>query len=173
MRNQRGTSLPELLAVLVVLTMGLTASTRFTHSWIERQSARNAVYQLQSFLRLTRVHAITRTRDCRFVIDEATRTIRIFDLDNPGDDTDDIELGSLTLNPVVRFERPDPGDPITLSPLGGTEYQATFTPRGSVSAGAGLIVVRTGEDGYRKITLFGAGGLSLERWDGSAWVSEF
>ncbi len=156
----------------VVMAMAFTVSAVITHRWTERESVRSAVHQVQSHLRLGRIQAIARNQTCRFVIDEGARRIQVFDVNDPGDPADDLTLADLTLSRFVVFERPDPGAPITLTPIGGGRYQATFTPRGSVSAGSGQVAVKGGDGFYYRVRLLAAGGVTLERWTGSSWMPD-
>jgi hypothetical protein len=93
----------------------------------------------------------------------------VFDLNDSADTTDDILLNDATLSSKISFARPDTGSAVTLTSLGGNLYGATFASDGSVSAGAGLIAMQGGDGSYR-INLYGAGGVRVERWGGSAWV---
>ena len=171
MHSERGVTLIELLVVLVIAAMALTVSVTGSLSWIHRQAALSAVYDVQSHLQLARVQAITRNRDCQFVIDESTGRIQLFDLSDPLDPGDDIELADLALPSTVSFSRPGGGPAVTLSPLTGTKYEATFVPEGSVSSSVGEIVLEGGE-GYHRVTLYRAGGVRIERWNGSSWQTE-
>jgi len=118
---------------------------------------------------VARAQAITRNRACRFQIDTASLRITVVDLNDPASTTDDILLHDATLSSKISFARPDSGSAVTLSSLGGNLYGAIFASDGSVSAGAGLIALQGGDGSYR-ISLYGAGGVRVERWDGSSWV---
>jgi hypothetical protein len=157
-----------MLTLMAVAGVAMSLSLVASHEWINRQAARSAVYEVQSHLQLARAQAVNRNRACRFLVDQAARRIQVIDLNDPGDSSDDAVLADVTLSRVVRFGRPDVGPPITLAPAGANLYQATFAAEGSVQAGAGEIVVEGNQD-WHKLTLYGAGGVGVARWDGSGW----
>ena len=169
MRSEQGMSLAEVTVVMVVVAIVATAVATYAIPWLGREEMRGAIYQVQQYLQLARVQAITRNRSCRFQIDTASRRMTIFDLNDPSSSTDDILLNDATLSTKVSFARPDSGSAVTLASLGGTLYGATFSSDGSVSAGAGLVSMQGGDGSYR-VSLYGAGGVRVERWDGTAWV---
>ena len=169
MRGEQGMSLAEITVVMVVMAVIVTAVGSYSIPWLGREEMRGAVYQVQQYLQLSRAQAITRNRACRFQIDTASRRITVFDLNDPASTTDDILLHDATLSSKISFARPDSGSAVTLSSLGGNLYGAIFASDGSVSAGAGLIALQGGDGSYR-ISLYGAGGVRVERWDGSSWV---
>jgi len=169
MRGEQGMSLAEISVVLVVMAIIVTAVGTYSIPWLGREELRGAVYQAQQFLQLARAQAITRNRACRFQIDTSTGRMTVFDLNDPASTSDDIHLHDATLSSKISFGRPDGGSAVTLTSLGGSLYGATFASDGSVSAGAGLIAIQGGDASYR-INLYGAGGVRVERWDGSAWA---
>ncbi len=169
MRGQEGMSLAEITVVMVIMAVIMTAIGTYSLPWLGREEMRGAVYQVQQFLQLARAQAVTRNRSCRFQIETSSRRVSVFDLNDPASTTDDILLHDATLSSRISFARPDGGSAVTLTSLGGNLYGATFASSGSVSSGAGLIVLQGGDGSYR-ISLYGAGGVRVERWDGSAWV---
>lgn len=170
MQHERGMTTLELLAVLaiVALVAGVTVTASF--AWIRQQASQSAVYHVQALLQSTRAEAAVRNRPCRFVIDGSARTIQVIALNDPAVSSDDVLLSSLLLSRAVRFERPGGGDPITLRQLAGSRYEATFEADGTVSAGAGGQIVLWGGQTYHRVTLYGAGGVRVERWRGGAWT---
>jgi len=166
--RERGFSLVELVIVMVLAGLLVTAGIVFALPWVGREEVRGAAYQVQSHLQLARVHAITRNRACRFVLDAQSGLIQVVDLNDPADGTDDTLVASATLPRTVSFADPSGATPITLAALAGTNYQATYTSDGRVSEGAGTITLNGGGR-YERVTLFGAGGLRAEIWDGAAW----
>ena len=170
MRNERGMSLAEVTIVMVLVAIITTAVATYSIPWLGREEMRGAVYTIQEYLQLARVQAVSRNRDCRFLIDSGSRRVSVVDLNDPSTGSDDISLYSATLSSRVTFVRPDTGSAVTLAAVSGSLYQATFASDGSVSAGAGLIAVQGGDGNYR-INLYGAGGVRVERWNGSSWVA--
>ena len=167
--SERGVTLPELLVVLLITGLILTIGITYSLSWLGREDVRSMAFEVQTHLQLARIQAVSRNRACIFRIDSSSRRIFVSDLNDPGNATDDIVLADITLSAAVAFTRPDTGSAITLTSLGSDLYQATFASDGSVSSGAGEIVLHGG-DRYEKVVLFGAGGVRVEHWDGSAWA---
>lgn len=170
MHNERGMSLAEVTIVMVLVAIITTAVATYSIPWLGREEMRGAVYTIQEYLQLARVQAVSRNRDCRFLIDSGSRQVSVVDLNDPSTGSDDIPLYSATLSSRVTFSRPDTGSAVTLASVSGSLYQATFASDGSVSAGAGLIAVQGGDGNYR-INLYGAGGVRVERWNGSSWMA--
>ncbi|MEK7283837.1 MAG: GspH/FimT family pseudopilin [Acidobacteriota bacterium] len=170
MRSERGMSLAEVTVVMVLVAVITTAVATYSIPWLGREEMRGAVYTVQEYLQLARVQAVARNRDCRFLIDTSSLQVSVVDLNDPATSTDDLSLYSVTLSSRVTFGRPDPGSAVTLAAVSGSLYQATFAADGSVTAGAGLIALQGGDGSYR-VNLYGAGGVRVERWDGSAWVA--
>jgi prepilin-type N-terminal cleavage/methylation domain-containing protein len=166
--RERGFSLVELVIVMVLAGLLITAGVVFALPWVGREEVRGAAYQVQSHLQLARIHAVSRNRACRFVLDAESGAIQVVDLNDPADGTDDTLVASATLPRTVSFADPSGGTPITLAILAGSTYQATYAADGRVSDGAGTITL-SGGDRYERVTLFGAGGLRTETWDGTAW----
>ncbi len=61
---------------------------------------------------------------------------------------------------------------MTFAAVSGTVYEVVFDSAGRVDSGAGEMVLYGG-DRYRRVTVYGAGGVRFERWDGSAWIREY
>ncbi len=169
MRSEAGTSLAEIVVVMVLMSIVVVAAATYSIPWLGREDMRAAIYQVQQSMQLARAQAITRNRDCQFRIDTAGRTVSVVDLNDPSTSTDDITLATLTLSSKISFARPDGGSAVTLAVVSGSLYQATFGANGAVSSGAGLIAVQGGDGNYR-INLYAAGGVRVERWNGSTWV---
>jgi prepilin-type N-terminal cleavage/methylation domain-containing protein len=167
--NVQGVTLPEILVVLLIAGLILTIGVAFSLPWIGREEARSGVYQIQSQLQLARIQAITRNRPCRFVLDTAGHRMQVVDVNDPSDSTDDILLADTILSPRVVFGRPDTGSPITLQTFSTGIFGATFASDGSVSSGAGEVVL-FGGDRYERLYLLGAGGVRVEHWDGTRWA---
>ena len=168
MSKQRGFTLIELLVVLMLAGLLLLAVGSYALPWLRRESMRSAIYDVQTFLQLARVEAITRNRECRFEIDTATSVVRVYDRMDPADLTDDVLLRSAQLDDSVDFARPGGGAAVTLSALSASTFEAVFRQDGVVTVGIGDIVMLGGSR-YERVSVFGAGGTQVERWDKGAW----
>ncbi|MDX1389316.1 MAG: GspH/FimT family pseudopilin, partial [Acidobacteriota bacterium] len=166
-RNERGLTMLELLVVLTLAGILLVTTLTFALSWISRESMRGAVYDVQTFLQLARAEAIGRNQDCRFVIDTAAGRLWVMDSMDTSTRTDDVVIEQRRLPSDVRIERPDVGSPVTFTQIGTTDsYEVVFDPDGIVESGAGEAVL-FGGDRYGKISVYSAGGVHVERWNGS------
>lgn len=168
MRSQSGASLLELLAVLAVAGIAVSVAVIGSLDWIRQQASRSAVYHVQAMLQSARAESVTRNRACQLRVEPGSGTLRIIDLNLAGT-SDDVQISWLELSRTTRFERPDSGDAVTLPALATGIHEATFEADGTVSSGAGgEIVLRGGKD-YHRITLYGAGGVRVERWGSGGW----
>jgi prepilin-type N-terminal cleavage/methylation domain-containing protein len=167
-RFERGYTLAELLVALAIGGLLLLAATTTSVAWIGREESRSAVYLLQTLVQSARMQAISRHRACRIKLDTSTRQIQVIDLNDPANGADDVTVTGVTLSPRLSFARPDGSTPVTLALVSGTTYQTTFGSDGAVTQGAGVVSV-LGGDRYQQLTVYGAGGVKLERWTGSAW----
>jgi type IV fimbrial biogenesis protein FimT len=167
---ERGYTLSEVLVVLAIFALVLMFSLTHAIGWMGRVESRGAVYSVQSFLQRARMEAVSRNRACRFTVDTATGRMRVFDLVDAASNSDDILLSDTTLSSKISFARPDSGTAVTLASISGTTYGATFASDGSLSAGAGIVALLGGA-GYLRVSLYGAGGTLVERWNGASWVA--
>jgi len=167
--HEQGVTLPELLVVLLVAGLLLTAGFTYSLPWLGREDVRSAAYEVQSHLQLARIQAIARNHQCLFLVDTSIRRIQVIDLNDPANSLDDIVLADVSLPDHILFTRPGGGAPITLASISPSAYQATYASDGSVSAGSGEIVL-LGGDRYVKVSLYGAGGVKVEHWTGAAWT---
>ena len=168
MRSQRGASLLELLAMLAVAGIAVTLSVIGSLGWIHRQASRSAVYHVQAMLQAARSEAVARNRACQLRVEPGTRTLRIVDLNLAGS-SDDVRISATELSRTTQFDRPDSGDAVDLPLFATGVHEATFEADGTVSSGAGGEIVLRGGDDYYRITLYGAGGVRVERWDHNGW----
>ncbi|HXV74674.1 MAG TPA: GspH/FimT family protein [Candidatus Polarisedimenticolaceae bacterium] len=169
--NQKGMTLVELVVVVALVAAVALASAIYAVSWISRERARSAVYQLQSFMQLARIEAVSRNQDCRFLVDVSTRTLQVLDSNGTSTAADDILLHETRLPEVVTFARPDSGNAVTLSQIGSTSvYETVFSSDGVVSLGTGIVALYGGEE-FNRVQVQGAGGVMVQQWDGSTWGS--
>jgi len=166
--GERGISFVELLIVVFLIFVLAMVAATYSLAWISIEELRSAVYQTQSLLQLARVESVTRNRPCAFVVNTATGRVQVRDLNGTSSTADDITLADVTVSSRVSFASPDGNPPITLTDLTGSNWGAVFASDGSVSAGAGVITMR-GKERYNRISLYGAGGTRVERWEQSAW----
>jgi len=171
MESQRGFTLAETLASVALLGLVAVTSLVYWAGWYGRERARAEVNSMRTYLQLARMEAVSRNTPCRFAVDVSTRRLRVVDLNDPSTPSDDIVIRETRVSNAVAFARPDTGFPVTLDLLAGSEFQTVFAPDGSVSEGAGLVSVLSGER-YSRVQVFGAGGTSIDRWDGSSWVPD-
>ena len=170
MRAERGYTLPELIVVLAIISLLITVTITYALPWFAREDMRSAVYQVQVHLQVARVQAVTRNHACAFRVDTSTGHVQVYDLNDPSLSTDDILLTEFALPSTVSFSDPGGGSAVTLTSLSSTLFQATFGSDGSVTAGAGVIMM-TGGNRYNRLSLFAAGGVRVDIWNGSAWVN--
>jgi hypothetical protein len=165
---QRGATLAELLVVLFLLAVTVVVTSPYSLRWLNAEECRSAVYQTQMLLSLARVEAVSRNRPCRFEIDDQSRRVAVFDLNDPGNNADDIPLADIELPTRVAFSDPEGAAAITLAVLGGSRFGAVFEPDGVVSSGTGYIIIQ-GDEAWNRLSLYAAGGTRIERWTGAAW----
>jgi len=168
MQTQRGASLLELLAILALAGIGVSIAAFGSLDWIQRQASRSAVYHVQAMLQSARAEAVSRNRACQVRVEPQTGTLQIVDLNLTGS-SDDVRISLLQLSRTTQFGRPDAGDAVTFPLLSSGVHEATFEADGTVSSGAGGEIVLHGGTDYHRVTLFGAGGIRVERWGSSGW----
>ncbi len=167
--RQAGVTVSELLIVFTLATMVMALGAVATVPRIARETMRGALHNAGTLVRAARLEAVKRNRSCRFVVNLTARTLSIVDTNGTASVTDDTTLRSLPLPSIVSVARPDTGSPITFTLASGV-YHVEFDPDGSVSTGAGEMVLCSGEQ-YGKVIVYSAGGVRYQKWDGSAWVA--
>jgi Tfp pilus assembly protein FimT len=163
-------TLVELLIVVAVVSLGLLAVGTYAVPWVAREGLRSAVYDVQTYMQLARIEAISRNRDCRFVIDTSNNRISVLDTVGTSSTGDDVLLYDSELADAVSFARPDLGSAVTLDNVSGSLYQTLFSSDGIVDVGTGEIVMFGGSK-YERVQVFGAGGIRIQRWNGTAWAT--
>jgi Tfp pilus assembly protein FimT len=159
----------ELLVVVAIATLIVGVTASFAVPLLARETVRSSTYDVQTYLQLARVEAVSRNRPCRFVIDVATKELAVLDSRGTASTGDDETLYATTLPGAVAFADPEHAAPVTVSALGGTSYQTVFESDGVVSSGSGSIVLFGGEE-FRRVSVFAAGGIQIERWTGGGWA---
>jgi Tfp pilus assembly protein FimT len=162
-------TLVELLVVVAIAALAISTTAVISMPMLLRESMRSASYDVSTHFQLARMEAVGRNVDCNFVIDIAQREIRVVDTKGTSSTTDDETIHEAEIDEAVSFARPDSGGAVTLTAVSGTIYQAVFNPEGTVSSGTGQVHMLGGTE-YRRVELLGAGGVEIQRWDGTAWV---
>lgn len=169
MNTQRGMTLVETMLVVSAAALMLVATAAYSIPWLARESMRGAVYDVQTYLQLARIEAVSRNRECRMVLNTTGRTLQVFDGNATVSTSDDTQLYTRSLPSSVTFARPDMGLPLTLSQIGTTgSYQVVFDSDGTVTTGTGDVYL-FGGNRFGKISIFAAGGTQVERWNGVSW----
>lgn len=160
--NQSGMTLIEILIGLAVLSLMLLAVSTYAVPWIAREGTKSAVYDVQTFAQLARIEAVSRNRNVHFEVETALRRLQVVD-SNGG-----LVLHETTMPDSVNFALPTVGSAITLSFVGGKLYRMTFDSDGTVTAGQGYVSL-FGGNVYERASVFAAGGVQVEHWNGSSW----
>ena len=166
---QRGASLVEILVFVVLLGIVVLIAAGLSPTMLGREDSRGAASTVQAFAQLARMEAVGRNHACLFAVDAASRTLEVVDLNNPADPADDLLISRTQLSSRVRFAAPS-GTAISLATLSTGRYGTVFTSDGAVQSGAGFVSIGGGER-FDRVTIYGAGGMAAERWDGSSWVT--
>jgi hypothetical protein len=135
---------------------------------LAREAMRSALHNGGTLVRAAQIESVKRNRPCRFVMDLGARTMSVVDTIGTTTASDDVVLRSFALPTVVSVARPDAGPPITFTAGSGSAYHVEFAPDGSVSTGAGEMVLFSGGR-YTKVVVYSAGGVRYEKWNGSLW----
>lgn len=168
MNSQRGITLVELLVVVAMgsLILGITAA--YTVPWFAKESMRSSTHEVETYMQLARIEAVSRNQPCRFLLDTANREIAVFDMMGTANPADDVELYRRDLPDTVSFANPQGGAAVTLFSLGSDKYHTVFDGDGTVLAGSGVVCLFGGER-YQRVSVFDAGGLAVTRWNGNQW----
>jgi Tfp pilus assembly protein FimT len=165
-------SLPELLIGIAILALVMNLAGLAVIPWIAAESSRSTVHQAGMMLQRTKAEALSRNHKCRFLVDVAQREMRVMDGNGTTTTTDDLLVMRRRIPATIGFARPDPGLPITFTQLSGSLFEVIFDSAGRVDSGAGEMVVYGGER-FRRLTVYGAGGVRYERWNDLTWLREY
>lgn len=173
MGDQRGFSLVELIVATAIISLVVSMTIVFAGPWIAREAMRSAISEVAAYAQLAKIEAVSRNRECRFVVDPSAGELLVLDSMGTTSTDDDAPLHSRRLASTVTFERPDTGDSITLEPVDGeATYQTVFGSDGAVASGTGELFLHGGDD-YRGVAIFAAGGIQIRRWTGTAWEASY
>ena len=169
MRDQRGLTLIELIVVVAVVSVMVGITVAYSLPWLAKETMRSGANDVQSFMQLAKIEAVSRNRECRFVVDASSGTLEVWDSLGTGDDSDDVRLHLSSLPTSIAFERPDFGDVITLEQIDSSlRFQSVFGSDGVISSGDGAVFLRGGE-GFGNVEVYAAGGIEMHYWNGSTW----
>lgn len=168
MNTQKGVTLIELLLVLSAMSLALLAVASYSLPWIARETAKSAAYDVQTHVQLARIEAVSRNRACAAEINTSTRRVSVWDTQGTMSTADDEMLYDVSLPDSVSFARPGGGAAVSLGAITADRFAVVFRSDGTVALGAGDVVLFGGER-YERISVFWAGGIQVNHWDGSAW----
>jgi len=160
--RQTGMTLIEMLMALAALSLLLLAVTAYAVPWIAREGTKGAIYDVQTYMQLARIEAVSRNRPVSLEVETALRRLQIVD------SSGSVVLYERTLPGSVSFALPGGGSPVSLDPAGGNLYRLTFGQDGTVTAGQGAVALYGG-DVYERASVYAAGGIEVEHWNGSSW----
>ena len=173
MRESQGITMIELLVVVALAAILISATVVVAAPWLAREEMRSAVNEVNGYLQLARIEAVRRNHECRFVVDRNTSALRVLDTLGTSSLADDVVLHRRTLRGAVAFARPDIGEPVTLDQIGATpSYHTVFTADGMVDSGTGTVYLGGGGE-FGSVSVYAAGGTELERWNGTSWQLGF
>lgn len=173
MSSQRGISLVELVVACAIGVILLTVTLVYASPWIGRESMRSVANDVASYMQLARIQAVSRNRDCRFVVNTSTGMLEIWDSLGTSSTSDDQKLSQRSIPESVTFDRPDAGDVVTLDPAGGPgAYQVTLAPDGTAPSGTGAVYLAGGE-AFGSVEIQAAGAVQIAYWNGGAWHAGF
>ena len=169
MRSEQGLSLAETLVVVALAAVVLGVSAAYSIPAIARSKMRSAVHDVSSLMQLARIEAISRNRECRFVLNGTDGQLEVWDGNGTPAVADDILLRRRELPRSVVLARPDVGTPVSIDRIGDTaNYQTSFISDGIVSSGTGSVYLHGGYR-YVSIAVYRAGGLEMKQWNGRVW----
>ena len=146
--SESGFSLIELIIVMLVMVIiSLIAYKSF--SSIRHYDADNKAYVVMDMLKEARQRAITQQETLRVELNKSTNTAHLYNENEAGDDSDDVELKAYRLSGdgLVYFDRaPDnsPGNPSTSSPAPIIQYKTSVYSNSSGDQVATLRFLRNG-----------------------------
>jgi len=173
MRSEAGMTLIELVIVVAVGALILAIVSAVSIPWMKKEAMRSAVYDVQTYIQLAKIEAVSRNRECRFVVDTTNRKLEVYDgsgTDAATDKTDDVLLYETTIPESVSFTNPQTGAAVTLDDMGTGAFQIEFTSDGIVNVGAGVVMLHGGSS-FGRVSVYAAGGVEVERWNGSGWYA--
>ncbi len=173
MSSQRGISLIELVVACAIGVLMLIVTLVYAAPWIGRESMRSVANDVASYMQLARIQAVSRNRECRFVVDTSAGTLEVWDSLGTSSTTDDQKLSERSIPSTVIFDRPDSGSVVTLGPTSvAGAYQVILASDGTAPSGTGAVYIAGGE-AFGSVEIQAAGAVQIAYWGGSAWHQGF
>ena len=108
MRDQRGLTLIELIVVVAVVSVMVGITVAYSLPWLAKETMRSGANDVQSFMQLAKIEAVSRNRECRFVVDASSGTLEVWDSLGTDDDSDDVRLHLSSLPTSIAFDSDRP-----------------------------------------------------------------
>lgn len=170
MSKESGMTLIEIMVVLATAALVISAAFIYSLPWISRETMRSTAFDVQTYLQLARIEAVSRNRDVRFVIDIDNKQLEVWDGMGTVSIVDDEVLYLTNIASSIEFINPGVGAAVTMAQIGGgNEYQCIFSSDGTVGTGSGGAVIVYGGEEYGRVSVFDAGGIQVEKWNNGAW----
>ena len=170
MSKESGMTLIEIMVVLVIASLVISVAFVYSLPWLSKETMRSTAFDVQTYLQLARIEAVSRNRNVRFVIDTGNKQLEVWDGMGTASTVDDEVLYLTDIASSIEFVNPGVGDAVTMAQIGGgDEYQCIFSSDGTVGTGAGGAVVVYGGEEYGRVSVFDAGGIQVEKWNNGAW----
>ena len=161
------------LVVVLGLALALAAMTvAYSLPWMVKEGVRSAAFDVNGMLQLAKVEAVSRNRPSRFVVDTVRGELQVWDGLGSDPTSDDVLLHDRTLPSHVLFARPDTGSAVTLDAVDAVSYEAIFRSDGMLDSSPGVVCLNSG-DSFGSVSVYGAGGTEVFRWNGTGWASGF
>jgi len=147
-KNEQGFSLIELLIVVLVVTiLSLMAYRTFAGNTLFEADHR--AYVVMDMIKEARQRAITQQETLRVEINRDKNTVRLINENDPGDETDDVELKSYNLagTTIVNYDGPPANQaaaPVEPTPVPSLQFKASVYPSSLSDQVATLRFLRNG-----------------------------
>ena len=168
MRKETGLTLTELVVGVALAAILLAGVAVLGTPMLAREKMRSALYEIQTLAQVTRVEAINRNREVRLLLHSGSGQLLVSDTLGTVSDADDRVLFRSRLSDSTHFATPDGAAAVTLKDLGSGWFGTSYDSDGTVVEGQGTVVVGD-SSGYRRVSVFGAGGSRVEKWTGATW----
>ena len=142
-QHEKGFSLIELLIVVMLVTI-LSLMAYMTLGGKTLFEADNRAYAVMDVLKEAKQRAITQQETLRVEVNKTSNSIHLYNENEPGDETDDVEIKSFNLlgSSLVNFDTPPTniaGDPVEPTPVPMLDFKTSVY---SPSAGNQVATLR-------------------------------